>query len=354
MTLGPRPGPFRTKLVPMDPNNRPTRDKIVNEFYFDDMPFVSVYEQNNKDFLVETGTAKETERLFSAEGKKILDELKLTPIVPPKIRAQRTVILKKVNEIISTYEEEEIKNEILQSRNQSEWMKIEKVTKFGTKSTLIKIEFSDVSMADRALRDGVVMFHLLHPSVYCEREFFHEILTCMRCYEVESHRSGHCPKGRDYKICSECSQEGHRFDKCPNKQQKKCLLCQQDGHNAISFKCPRRRAIVKQEYEKFKNPIKISYSQATNPNKTPTTTTQTPIGPQLTREDYGQMFMCMTNAHMHNLVNPGTYNKTLNEALLRNHLPSVQLEDNPPSAAILTSLGIPIRPAAGMQHPATD
>ena len=70
------------------------------------------------------------------------------------------------------------------------------------RSKNIKGTFENQDMISQVLIKGLVLFNLSHPAHNICREIFVDILTCFKCYQIESHPTSSCPKSKEYKICS--------------------------------------------------------------------------------------------------------------------------------------------------------
>ena len=132
--------------------------------------------------------------------------------MPFELRAQRTVLCMRLDELIYEHDKDNIKKEV--ERVQT-WAKITDVYKFPRSNT-IKITFQSSAMATKARENGLLMFSSL--SVTPEQireEIYIPIVSCDRCYAIESHTTNMCPnKPREYKVCSECGANGHTFREC--------------------------------------------------------------------------------------------------------------------------------------------
>lgn len=71
---------------------------------------------------------------------------------------------------------------------------------------------------------------------------YRNINTCLRCYTLEDHHTTSCPKSRDYKICSECSMEGHTWRECDGGS-KRCINCE-GNHSTMAMGCLKNKEII--------------------------------------------------------------------------------------------------------------
>ncbi len=101
-------------------------------------------------------------------------------------------------------------------------------------------------------------------------ETYIPIKCCMRCYALEDHFTNECPKTREYKVCSECSTEGHVWHQYLETY-KKCLNCG-GNHSTLAMKCSKRKEILNEKRTQENERQKLTYphiSQATLPSKMP-------------------------------------------------------------------------------------
>lgn len=77
-----------------------------------------------------------------------------TPILPPELKAQLTVICTRLDELVWENHLEGFPYEI---ETHNEWVKVQKVYKFPRSNTL-KIPFRTSEMADKAVKVGLLLF----------------------------------------------------------------------------------------------------------------------------------------------------------------------------------------------------
>ncbi len=146
----------------------------------------------------------------------------------------------------------------------------------------------------------------------------------MRCYTLEHHFTNECPKPRDFKVCSECSNEGHVWHQC-QEPHKKCLNCG-ENHSAMAMKCNKRKQILKEKRNEEIERQKMTYStisQVNVPAKMPSY--KMPI---ITKEELLKINICVAHAQAKNHQNPGTYSYELNKVLKANSLPTIIIPDD--------------------------
>lgn len=272
----------------------------------------------------------DADQVFQKNTLKDLHNFNFTPIVPPEIKTKKTVILFNVDEFVYENDAESIKEEI---ENKNSWAtgEVAEVYRFPNSRTL-KVTFTQTQTAIKATNSGLVLFNVSITPAQVKQEEYIPIMTCTRCYQVEDHTTNNCPKDANFKICSECGEEGHIWKECRSKE-KRCINCG-EAHRTLAMKCKKRKEAVmnkRQENARKTTSEATSYSTATKSN-------HTNIELGLEQGTVPKMMNCILNAHMINLAEPGTYNTTLNNLLKMNNLPPIKMPDNPPSAKILSVL----------------
>ena len=94
-----------------------------------------------------TEREEDIDKLLTNEARRILHDIGLEVRIPPKLRALRSVICRKVDAYVGTHSEQEIKEEINRINNN----KAIEVTKFNEHTHLFKIEFENADMATNCL-----------------------------------------------------------------------------------------------------------------------------------------------------------------------------------------------------------
>lgn len=271
----------------------------------------------NDAIVILTPTDKDADAVFLNDTPNRLASAGFTPIVPPELRAQRTVICHGLDELVYEHSPEEIAVEVEQKHD---WAKAEDVFKFPRSSTC-KITFTDSNMAKKALLEGLNLFQIHVSGHQMRQEMFIPLLTCNRCNVVEDHPTNSCPRPAGYMRCSECGSEEHTFRSCPAPS-KTCFNCGGD-HSARAMRCPiRKEALKKKEEAIRKAHVRpgVSYAQ--------TTTQQAPAPTGLASPDPTKSLaglLCLWHAHLTNSTNPGCFQQVLSKGLADNGLPDIKL-----------------------------
>ncbi len=80
---------------------------------------------------------------------------------------------------------------------------LDSVYKFPNSNT-IKVTFTQSTLAKRCTEVGLKVFGISIQTFEIKLETYIHIQCCMKCYELETHITRDCPKGREYKVFSEC------------------------------------------------------------------------------------------------------------------------------------------------------
>ncbi len=261
--------------------------------------------------------------IFNNETKRELETHGFSPIMPPQLKVKKSVILTRVDEII--YEKHIVDiGEELQKCNP--WIgedNIVDIFKFP-KSSTIKITFSQTLLAEKCIDHGLKAFNISVPSYEIKQETYIQIKCCLKCYALEDHFTNECKVPKEYKVCSECSEEGHVWHQCQNNI-KCCLNCKED-HSTMAMRCPRRKAIMKEKRNQTTERQKMNYANITQitPSATTMTNLQTPI---VTKEEMLNIHICVAHAQNENQKKPSTYKYELNKVLKANNLPTIIIPD---------------------------
>ena len=183
------------------------------------------------------------DRLLQEKSKTLFLDKGLEIQIPPEYEAARTVMLKSVDGIIAEMSIDEICEGI--DKN----VKVKRIVKIPNNTHLLKIIFESAHTADEIAKEGLVIHFQKFEGKNVEKEIFIPIIPCFKCYRYD-HLKRNCLKPDDFKICSNCSREGHTYTEC-NSLSFKYINCQGD-HRTLAAKCPIRKAIVKQKIKERK------------------------------------------------------------------------------------------------------
>ena len=307
-------------------------------------------------FVVLTVNEHSADSVFNRDTKNDLTSKGFTPLMPPELKARKSVIILRVDDVIWEYDEDEIKEEIV---NRNSWIgeELETVYKFSNTNTqTIKLTFSLTAHAKRCTEIGIKACGISIPGHAIKIETYIPIKCCMRCYALEDHFTNECSLPSSYKICSECSTEGHLWHEC-KEQSKTCLNCG-ENHRTMAMKCSKRREIIKtkrQEMNTKQNTTYATIAQHQTQQQIPM-----PKMPQITKEELLKINICVAHAHGKDQKNPGTYAYELDRTLKANNLPQIIIPDDEDTNVTGQTTGAtslpeihPLKPAA-RRHSSSD
>ena len=180
----------------------------------------------------------------------------------------------------------------------------------------MKIICANVRTANDILDKGLVVYNQRFAGRSLERELYFNITPCFKCYKYD-HSTNKCQTPEDFKVCSECSKKGHRYNEC-SSQLKKCLNCGQP-HKTLAFKCPVRKELVKK---------KIGELKQKKQEKIPEVAIRDAVVKQM-QEDLPPNYLtiiasAITMANIREQECPGVYQYIIDEMYKANDLPVVK------------------------------
>ena len=287
--------------------------------------------KKNNSFSVKCHDDSDVDKIFGVTCVKELQSIKCSPILPPKIKSKRSVLLTRCDQLILQNNLPEIKQEL---NNCNPGIEVDSVFKIPNSKT-IKLSFKSQEMANSVLNNGIFLFNLYVPSHFIKAEIFVEINTCLRCYKIENHTTSQCPQNSDFKVCSLCSSNTHRHHACTSSTLR-CLNCQ-GPHSSTSSTCPTRKEIITNKRK--------SLSQASFNNSTPTssydnsTRTYASVTSAQTSnfsETIAKSSLCLLIASAKEFESKGSFQQTLNYLLKENGLPNFSMGNiSPPQLSTL-------------------
>ncbi|KAF2346903.1 hypothetical protein FHG87_022342 [Trinorchestia longiramus] len=156
---------------------------------------------------------------------------------------------------------------------------------------------------------------------------------------MEHHATEDCPNP-NLTVCSECT-GNHTYKNCTSSI-KKCLNCQGD-HRTMAMSCPTRKTIIKhktklleenakekqeQTYAKaLEKTIRLEEKQAERAKNTA----------KIMSESGLAALIIILDAHVANIITPGSYNSHINKTLKRNNIQPIELETNPNSKELFNN-----------------
>ncbi|KAF2348058.1 hypothetical protein FHG87_021186 [Trinorchestia longiramus] len=231
---------YRVQLKFIDPNITVEKHEIFQTTFGQlDAPLIRLTDTRTGFYAV-TDEANTINKLTSNKAIKALKKLNLKPIIPPDLRARRSVFIRQIDYYIGSKNPKEIKEEIQRIQP---WLQLSEVIKIKQYTHLLKIVIAETTIAQRILTEGFEMFNTKITARQCEQETYTHILICYKCYEFESHPTHECRS--TVQVCSECSSPDHIYTQY-NNTIKKCINCN-GAHRTLAASCPHRREVQKQK-----------------------------------------------------------------------------------------------------------
>ena len=201
-----------------------------------------------------TDDATAIDKLTSKKATEAFHKINLTPIIPPDLRAKRTIFVRQLDRDVGSHTADEIKHEIA---TQQTWLHIQDVIKIKHYTHVIKIVTTDTTIAQRILTNGFYMYNTKITPTQCEQEQYTHLLICYKCYQIEDHPTHQCTSTTP--SCSECAAKDHTYTQCTNTY-KRCLNCHND-HRTLASNCPYRKQKIQHKQNKQTETIKQKTNQ---------------------------------------------------------------------------------------------
>jgi len=288
---------------------------------------ISSIKNNNGLFHVYCDFDSDMDSFFSPECVSALERVNCLPVSPPQLLAKRTVLLHKLDPIITERNVNELRTEIERC---NENVIVDEIFKFSN-STSIKLSLSTQKMASTVAERGLRLFHLVVPPRNIAMDRYISVDICFRCYQLDDHVSSNCPKDNNYVICSICSSTSHKFTEC-SASFKKCVNCK-GAHSTLALSCPIRKKIIEKKRKETSTyagrvrgnadiePIfRSSKMASSNANGTSVCTKLLPSQDVINRST-----MCVLIASIKEGEKKGSFQATLNELLRANGLSSFEM-----------------------------
>ena len=281
-------------------------------------------------FVVITEHESELDGIFNNITDQELIRNQYTPLIPPELKAHRSVLIFRIDDHIYGNDEESIQTEL---QEQNSWITgISNVSKFQ-RGRGLKITFTETISAKKAQEKGLLLFSMRIPSSDIIQDKFHKINTCLKCYALEKHYTSSCPKDRSFKVCSECSVQGHTWRECEGGP-KKCINCDGD-HSTMAMACVKKKEIINNKRKEEKERPTYTYTDAMKKNMPTTGATQLNLP---TLDTHNKIIQCIYLAHNENVANPGCYEEIVNQLFKANSLPEIIIPFVPQSDKFIIKL----------------
>lgn len=119
----------------------------------------------------------------------------------------------------------------------------------------LNITFHQPTTSRKAQDSGIFMFSMSFPKQQIKEDYIN--ITCMRCYKL-NHITNNCSMPKDFKICSECGEEGHKYNDY-NNNYKKCINVAETIERLPIDIQPTYNSAAKQSVPSMPNMIRLKY-----------------------------------------------------------------------------------------------
>ncbi len=287
---------YRIQLKRIDPRTTTDRQKIFHTTFKElDAPLIRLTDTTNGFYAV-TDDASAIDKLTSRKATELFRKINLTPIVPPDLRAKRTIFVRQLDRDVGSHTADELKHEIT---SQQSWLQIQEIVKIKHYTHVMKIITTDTTIAQRVLTDGFYLYNTKITPSQCEQERYTHLLICYKCYKMEDHPTHQCTATTP--SCSECAAKDHTYTQCTSPS-KKCLNCQGE-HRTLAANCPYRKQVTQTK-------------QQTQQEKTQQKNNQTYV-------DIAKQALQQTNTPLHNLTLTNSTQIKLTALILEAHIASL-------------------------------
>lgn len=305
----------RVLLRTIDHGKRTDREDIFRVTFGKlDAPLTRLSDTANGFYAV-SDDVRTIDKLLTDKAITELAKINLQPVIPPDVRARRTIFVRQVDRIVGTKTADEIKTEL---ETQQHWLRITEIIKIKDYTHVFKIICNETTMADRILTDGLKAFNTRLTPGQCEQERFTHLLICYKCYDYDKHPTKDCPQ--TYDICSECATKGHTFRDCKSTT-KACINCRTDDHRTLAAKCPYRKTAIRDKETKQKDDTDKRQNQTYAAiAKTAIQQTVTPPAPivTITSKTHLKLTALILEAHIASLTERQSYGDILSKSLKDN------------------------------------
>ena len=166
-------------------------------------------------------------------------------VVPVEYSAMKTVVVKEIDSMVDEFDDEEIKESI---ERLNDWAKVVDFFRFGTTSKMVKVQFSSTAMANKAVKEGIIILNQRIPPRKIEKEIFVKLVPCNNCFNYE-HETKNCTREKQT-LCVFCGESGHRQSECGNTAAR-CINCG-EAHRTLAARCKVRKDLIKKRRKEIR------------------------------------------------------------------------------------------------------
>ena len=281
-------------------------------------------EESNRNFTIITSD-EVVDKLLTKNIRETLMKANFEVTTPPEYTANRTVVLRNIEALITSVENEELKQDI---ERRNDWAKISEIIKIPNAPKILKLRMENTDMVKRATENGMLLYNQSVPAYNISKEIYVYLEMCYICYSYD-HKTTDCPTP-ELKVCSECGNHGHRYRQCTNLT-KKCLNCAGE-HRTMAARCPTRKQLLKNKEKEIRERSRSQSRQRTTSYAQVVKNDQQQHQFQdqqamSSREDYIKVISSIQYAHMIEGIVPGSFHHNIREMYRLNGLPPVKFPE---------------------------
>lgn len=325
----------RVKIRPLHGGLDNEKRKILTNILFDDLKIkFSRIVETGDCYVVVCLDENNVDHLIMTNSITLLRNHNFEVILPPDLRAKKCIVVRSIDTSVQSWDADFMKEDI---QNRNSWAEVEEVYKMRGIPHMLKIRFSEISMARKACNEGFAFGRTHIGTTQIQMEEFIPLTPCWSCYKYD-HTVKDCTV-KELKFCSECGEHGHTFRDCTSDI-KKCLNC--DGnHRTLAAICPIRKELLKNKREEkqqarknFETSNKTYCAVAKLNTELPKTIqsihNQKPPQTVLNISDRNslQIIVILVEAHLFNMCNPGQFSTRVNQLLEMNNFPKVNIPND--------------------------
>ena len=262
---------------------------------------------------------------------------------PIEYNAMRTIVIRHIDKVIEEYEDNEI---ITNIESCNAWAKVESIYRLSNSGRMLKVRFQTTEMAERAIRNGIIVVHQQIASRHIEKEIFIKLTPCYNCYDY-NHKTQNCPKDKQ-NICAFCATKGHIQNACQSNDPK-CINCG-GKHKTLAAVCPIRKRLIKERGKEVRERSRsrsvarqVSYASVVSsnvnvnanmqnnprqPQQQQSILTNPNINSKDTKDLVSKIITSIVYAHYMESLCPNSFQNTIDEMFKINGLPKVKFPTN--------------------------
>ena len=112
--------------------------------------------EDNRNFFIVVSSNEIIDKILTEQVKDALRKDDFEVTTPPEYNANRTVVIRNVDSIITELDHEELKLDI---ERRNEWAKIVEIIKIPTAPKILKLRFENAEMVKKAMEVGMLIYN---------------------------------------------------------------------------------------------------------------------------------------------------------------------------------------------------